>query len=94
MHHPQRVALVTGSTSGIGAAIARRLSKDGYAVVLHSRSSVEAGISMARELGEAAYVQADLAVDADRIRLVQDAVSQWGRLDVIVNNAGIRREGT
>lgn len=91
MHHPPRVALVTGSTSGIGAAIARRLSKDGYAVVLHSRSSVEAGISMARELGEAAYVQADLAVDADRIRLVKDAVSQWGRLDVIVNNAGISR---
>lgn len=52
----QRVALVTGSTSGIGEAIARRLSKDGYAVVLHSRSSVEVGISMARELGAATYL--------------------------------------
>ncbi|MFF7057016.1 SDR family NAD(P)-dependent oxidoreductase [Achromobacter spanius] len=91
MPKPQRVALVTGSTSGIGNAIARRLSKDGYAVVLHSRSSVDAGISMARELGSAAYVQADLAVDADRIRLVQEAVAQWGRLDVVVNNAGISR---
>lgn len=89
MHPPQRVALVTGSTSGIGAAIARRLSKDGYAVVLHSRSSVDVGMSMARELSMAAYVQADLAVDADRLRLVQEAVARWGRLDVVVNNAGI-----
>lgn len=89
MHPPQRVALVTGSTSGIGAAIARRLSKDGYAVVLHSRSSVDVGMAMARELSMAAYVQADLAVEADRLRLVQEAVAQWGRLDVVVNNAGI-----
>ena len=91
MHQPQRVALVTGSTSGIGEAIARRLSKDGYAVVLHSRSSVDVGIAMARELGLASYVKADLANDADRIRLVQEAVAQWGRLDVVVNNAGISR---
>lgn len=89
MHPPPRVALVTGSTSGIGKAIARRLSQDGYAVVLHSRSSVEVGKAMALELGTAAYVQADLAVDADRVRLVREAVAQWGRLDVIVNNAGI-----
>ncbi|MDH5856004.1 SDR family NAD(P)-dependent oxidoreductase [Lampropedia aestuarii] len=85
----QRVALVTGSTSGIGEAIAKRLSKDGYAVVLHSRSSVDIGMSMARELGAATYVQADLAVDADRVKLVQEAVAYRGRLDVIVNNAGI-----
>ena len=89
MHPPPRVALVTGSTSGIGEAIARRLSQDGYAVVLHSRSSVEVGKAMALELGTAAYVQADLADDADRVRLVREAIAQWGRLDVIVNNAGI-----
>lgn len=91
MHPPQRVALVTGSTSGIGEAIARRLSQDGYAVVLHSRSSVEVGQAMARALGNAIYVQADLADDADRVRLVREAIAQWGRLDVIVNNAGISR---
>jgi len=91
MPQPQRVALVTGSTSGIGEGIARRLSKDGYAVILHSRNSVDIGMAMAHELGLAAYVQADLAVDADRIRLVQQAIAQWGRLDVVVNNAGISR---
>ncbi|QKH35686.1 SDR family oxidoreductase [Achromobacter pestifer] len=85
------VALVTGSTSGIGEAIARRLSRDGYAVIVHSRRSAEAGHALARELGEAVYVQADLANDADRVRLVREAVAAWGRLDVLVNNAGVSR---
>lgn len=83
------VALITGSTSGIGAAIARRLSSEGYAVVLHSRGSVEAGRALAEQLPIATYVQADLAVDTDRVRLVREAVAQWGRLDVLINNAGI-----
>ncbi|MCI4680414.1 SDR family oxidoreductase [Rhodoblastus acidophilus] len=91
MQHSSPVALVTGSTSGIGAAIARRLSGEGFSVVLHSRSSVETGHALAVELGSAAYVQADLARDADRTRLVREAVSLWGRLDVLVNNAGISR---
>jgi len=85
------VALVTGSTSGIGAAIARRLSAEGYAVVLHSRSSAEAGHALVRELGSAVYIQADLADDAQRTRLVREAVAHRGRLDVLVNNAGISR---
>jgi NAD(P)-dependent dehydrogenase (short-subunit alcohol dehydrogenase family) len=93
MQHSCPVALITGSTSGIGAAIARRLSGEGFAVVLHSRSSAEAGHALAAELGTAAaaYVQADLAHDADRGRLVREAVALWGRLDVLVNNAGISR---
>ena len=91
MQSSRPVALVTGSTSGIGEAIARRLSRDGYAVVLHSRGSVEIGQALARELGAAAYVQADLAHEADRARLVREAVAVWGRLDVLVNNAGISR---
>ena len=91
MQQSSPVALVTGSTSGIGAAIARRLSREGFAVVLHSRSSAEAGQKLAAELGTAAYLQADLAVDADRVRLIRDTVALWGRLDVLVNNAGISR---
>ncbi len=85
------VALITGSTSGIGAAIARRLSEEGYAVIVHSRSSVDAGHAMVAELKLARYLQADLAIEADRVRLVQESVAVWGRLDVLVNNAGISR---
>jgi NAD(P)-dependent dehydrogenase (short-subunit alcohol dehydrogenase family) len=85
------VALVTGSTSGIGAAITRRLVHEGYTVILHSRNSAEAGRALAAELGAAAYIQADLAQDADRVRLAREAVAVCGRLDVLVNNAGISR---
>ncbi len=86
-----RVALITGSTSGIGAAIARRLVADGFAVVLHSRSSVDAGQAMAAELVQATYLQADLALETERVRLMETAIAHWGRLDVLVNNAGISR---
>jgi NAD(P)-dependent dehydrogenase (short-subunit alcohol dehydrogenase family) len=68
-----------------------RLSRDGYAIVIHSRSSAEAGRALALELGNATYIQADLARDADRIRLIRETVAHWGRLDVLINNAGISR---
>lgn len=86
-----RVALVTGSTSGIGAAIARVLSEVGYAVVIHSRNSANTGRAMAAEMKQAIYVQADLALEADRVRLISEAIAAWGQLDVLVNNAGISR---
>ncbi len=84
-----RVALVTGATSGIGEAIARRLSGLGAAVVINSAHSVEAGERIAAELGENAfYVQADIA-DPDAPRILLDATLQrFGRLDILVNNAG------
>lgn len=85
----RRVALVTGATSGIGLAIARRLAERGYRVIVHSRSSTEAGNALAAELGDGSYVQADLAVDADRRRLVAESVRIAGSLDVLVNNAGM-----
>ena len=84
------VALVTGSTSGIGEGIARRLAADGMQVVVHSRSSVEVGQRLADELG-GAYLQADLADDAGVCELGERAIALHGRLDVLVNNAGISR---
>jgi NAD(P)-dependent dehydrogenase (short-subunit alcohol dehydrogenase family) len=83
-----RVALITGSTSGIGAAIARRLTKDGYTVALHSGRSVETGQAMAKELS-GSYHQADLADEAATRVLVADVLDKHGRLDVLVNNAGL-----
>ena len=86
-----RVALVTGSTSGIGAAIARVLSEAGYALIIHSRNSAETGRAMAAEMKQAIYVQADLALEADRVRLINEAIAAWGQLDVLVNDAGISK---
>jgi NAD(P)-dependent dehydrogenase (short-subunit alcohol dehydrogenase family) len=86
-----RVALVTGSTSGIGAAIARVLNRAGYAVVIHSRNSADTGRAMVAEMKQAIYVQADLALEADRVRLIKETIAAWGQLDVLVNNAGISR---
>jgi NAD(P)-dependent dehydrogenase (short-subunit alcohol dehydrogenase family) len=83
-----RVALVTGSTSGIGAATARRLARDGYKVALHSRSSADVGERMAGELAGASYHQADLADEQATRDLVAGVLQHHGRLDVLVNNAG------
>jgi ketoreductase RED2 len=85
-----RVALVTGSTSGIGEAVVRRLAADGTRVVVNSRKSVEAGQAIVAELGadNAHYVQGDIAEAADATRIVAETVDRFGRLDVLVNNAG------
>jgi NAD(P)-dependent dehydrogenase (short-subunit alcohol dehydrogenase family) len=84
-----KVALVTGSTSGIGAAIARRLTTDGYTVALHSGRSAETGRKMAQELPRASYHQADLGDEAATRELIAEVLGRHGRLDVLVNNAGL-----
>ncbi|HVY11295.1 MAG TPA: SDR family oxidoreductase [Mycobacteriales bacterium] len=85
-----RVALVTGSTSGIGKAVVERFVSDGLKVVINSVSSVDAGRAMVAEFGEdkAHYVQGDIAADGDAQRLVEETIARFGRLDVLVNNAG------
>ena len=82
-----KVALVTGSSSGIGAAVARRLAVDGLHVVVNSRSSVAEGQAVATEIG-GSYVQADVADEAAARGLIERVLADHGRLDVLVNNAG------
>jgi ketoreductase RED2 len=83
-----RVALVTGSSSGIGRAVAQRLADEGARVVVNSVRSVEAGEELAASLPEAIYVQGDVSEVEAAEELVARASEQWGRLDILVNNAG------
>lgn len=85
----KRVALVTGSTSGIGTAIAQRLAEDGFTIAFHSKSSVKTGQELANAYPCATYTQADLTEEGQVSHLVSEVLAQHGRLDVLVNNAGI-----
>jgi ketoreductase RED2 len=83
-----RVALVTGSSSGIGAAIATTFAELGARVVVNSASSVAEGRQLAASLPDAMYVQADVADPDHAKRLVASIAERHGRLDIVVNNAG------
>ena len=84
-----RVALVTGSSSGIGEGTARRLSDLGANVVVNSSSSVEAGEKVAASLpSKSIYVRADISKPDERANLLGTTLEQFGRLDILVNNAG------
>jgi len=93
----KKVALVTGAAQGIGRAVARRMVGEGYAVVLsdidarHGERTVE---RLGKELGlhaapEAIFVRADVSDEEDVQRLVENVREKFGRLDLLVNNAGI-----
>lgn len=84
-----QVIIVTGSSSGIGEAVARRLAAAGARIVVNSGSSVAAGERIAAELPDACYVQGDISDPATAHALVDAARERWGRLDGLVNNAAV-----
>jgi ketoreductase RED2 len=84
-----KVAIVTGSTSGIGAAIAKNLSEQGARVVINSVSSVEKGKALEKELANSVYCQANIGVEEDCKRLVETTIKKFGQLDILINNAGM-----
>jgi ketoreductase RED2 len=82
------VAIVTGSSSGIGEAVARAFAATGAGVVINSSRSVAEGEAIAAALPDACYVQADVADPEGPQRVVDAALARWGRIDTLVNNAG------
>ena len=91
------VALVTGASRGIGRAIAVRMAREGNAVVVNFHSNTAAAADVVQEIeqvgGQAIAVQANIASTSDRQRLIEETLARFGRLDVLVNNAGITSVG-
>jgi 3-oxoacyl-[acyl-carrier protein] reductase len=89
------VAIVTGASRGIGAAIARRLAEDGFAVVANYAGSAGAATKLVQEIesagGRAISIQADVSDPKAVQRLFNSAESELGGVDVLVNNAGIMK---
>jgi 3-oxoacyl-[acyl-carrier protein] reductase len=91
-----KVAVVTGSSRGIGRAIAVMLARQGAKVVVNSAKSPQAADEVVGEIraagGEAVNVTADVSASADADRLIKAALDAFGRLDILVNNAGTTRD--
>src|SRR5690606_12331623 len=89
----ERVALVTGASRGIGRGIALALAKKGWAVAINYRGQANAAQATAQDViaagGRSLVVQADIGQSADRERLVSVVTGEFGRLDLLVNNAGM-----
>lgn len=97
MTNEQRVAVITGSSRGIGRGIAEQLGKDGYALVVNGINQArcqQAADELAAQGFPVAAVSGDVAQKATHELLVQTAVDQFGRLDTYVNNAGIAQVGS
>ena len=87
-----KVVLITGASTGIGAAAARAFAAEGCKVGIHYNASADAAQSVAADVkaagGEAALIPGDVTVEDDVKRIVRDAAQKFGRIDVLVNNAG------
>lgn len=89
----KKVALITGASRGIGFAIARRLGLDGFRLALVATSDKERNKDnldiLTSDKSEWIYIQADISSSADREKIVEETLKSYGRIDVLVNNAGV-----
>lgn len=85
----QKTALITGAARGIGEAVARAFVREGARVLVTDVRDAEGGAVAAALGGAAAYRRLDVREEADWEAAVDDALARWGRLDVVVNNAGV-----
>lgn len=89
----QKVAIVTGGGTGIGSATCLRLSRQGFAVVVAYSKSSSGAEKVAKQIddsgGNVIIVKADITLESDVIALFKAAIAEWGRIDVVINNAGI-----
>src|SRR4051812_48494616 len=95
--HTSPVAIVTGSSRGIGRAIAIELAAAGYAAVVNYVTQADAANEVVRQIaaagGTAIAVRANVGLSADREELIGRALDEFGRLELLVNNAGITSPG-
>lgn len=88
-----RVALITGGTRGLGLGIANQLAADGFALAINGRRSTEEVVDVVEQLQQQApavvYCQADIADASSREQMIEQVRDEFGRLDVLVNNAGV-----
>lgn len=88
-----KVAVVTGSSRGIGKAVALRFAEEGAKVIVHCRGNLDKATQVAQEIrsggGQATVSQADVSVQADTERLRDEALAAFGHIDILVSNAGI-----
>lgn len=93
----QRTVLITGASRGIGAACARLFAQRGYAVAVNYASSEERALTLVRELrqkgGVALAIRADVGDAEQATEMVRRVLQEWGRLDVLVCNAGVGHQG-
>lgn len=87
-----KVAIITGSSSGIGASTAVQFAKEGAKVVVNYLSNSEGAEKIKNEIeksgGEAILIQANISIEADAKRLIEETIKHFGTLDILINNAG------